>query len=188
MLSRDHGVPLAAPAGINRWYAGPGGFIQHKIDTALAFHVAKSTGKRLENIRSPRTLAFSHPLEEGQRLPFFEDWEVVDLPGHTAHDTALYNRRKEILYAGDALLMLKRKLTLPFPISFPEKMEASLLKIANLPVKTLLLAHGGVVAADRFSNRAGELIRELHAPPHPMLRRLQPLAGFTPEIRNHRKR
>ncbi|MBU1171597.1 MAG: MBL fold metallo-hydrolase [Proteobacteria bacterium] len=187
-ISRKYGLKLAAPRAINKWYKGPWGFIQHKIDTLLGFHVARATGKPFENIFYPRKVFYDYPLDDSALLPGFEDWIVFHSPGHTNHDIVLYNENARLLYAADVILCVNGKMLLPFPVPLEDKMTTSLDRISDLKVETLLLAHGGVMKVDGMRKITRNLQGQLYKGLPPLLEKLKILESFSPEIRKEKKR
>ena len=139
---KKYGIPIAAHPRIDFWYEGPGGFLQHKVDCYLATWVAYRKKAKLERILVSRKVKPAFVLQDAAEVPFFPDWQVLHIPGHTINDIALYNRKEKTLYPGDCLMNLDGKLYLPIPILFPDKMEASFDRMADLDVNTILVAHG----------------------------------------------
>jgi glyoxylase-like metal-dependent hydrolase (beta-lactamase superfamily II) len=187
-ISSKYGLPLAAPPGINKWYRGATGSLQHKIDTMLAYHVARTTKRPFENLFYSRHVKFDVALTDGTRLPGFEDWMVYHSPGHTNHDIVLYNETFRVLYAADVILCVNGKFLLPFPVPMEERMHSTLDKIGALTVDTLLLAHGGLMAVDSMMSLSRELKEQLAKDLPPLLEKLKILESFSPEIRKDKKR
>ncbi|MCP4603915.1 MAG: MBL fold metallo-hydrolase [Proteobacteria bacterium] len=157
VFKRKHTIPIAAPRLINSWYSGFLGNIQHKIDTALTMWVSQLNRQPIKNVYSPRKIEFDFTLSNGQPLPFFNDWTVIETPGHTNHDIVIYNERASVLYAGDVIVKPNDKFILPFPVILTEDMRQSLDKLAGLKVKKLLLAHGGTLQIDSLKDITDEL-------------------------------
>jgi glyoxylase-like metal-dependent hydrolase (beta-lactamase superfamily II) len=79
-------------------------------------------------------------------FPELEEWRCVPVPGHTDHMVALWHAPSRTLYAADALLHLPHQpqaLQPPVTIDFEALYAASVERLARLPVRHLLLAHGG---------------------------------------------
>lgn len=138
------GIPVASTEGAFRWYRGIGGFLQHKVDTLLAQFSAGKKNRVREDVSYWRVFKPDFLLKDGDKLPFFDDWNVISTPGHTLYDISLYNKRESVLYVADLILNIDGKFVLPFPVLFPQLMKCSLEKIKSLEFDTLLLAHGGV--------------------------------------------
>lgn len=188
IISRKHGLPLAAPRHINAWYRGVTGCIQHKIDTILGCHVARATGKRFENICYPRVVHYDHPLDDGTKLPGFPDWIVFASPGHTNHDIVIYNAKARVLYAADVILCVNGKMLLPFPVPMEEQMAGTMSRIGNLDVDILLLAHGGLKHISNIRDITDDLAGQLNKGLPPLLEKLKVLESFSPEVRKEKKR
>jgi glyoxylase-like metal-dependent hydrolase (beta-lactamase superfamily II) len=155
LLRKWFKTPIAAHKDFDKWYRGAGGFIQHKFDTFLAHYSAKKNKGRFERMWYPRKLRAEYKLQDKQYLPFFEDWQTVYIPGHTAYDIALYNKPTGVLVIGDIVILLKNKFHLPIPVSFKEKMKKSLLVLDKLNATQILMAHGGIInnpPEDFFTN------------------------------------
>ncbi|MCW7754104.1 MBL fold metallo-hydrolase [Desulfobotulus sp. H1] len=186
LLQRRYGLRLAAPEGINRWYAGMGGFLQHKIDIFLGYFVVYVMKKPWKNLFYRRKISMDHALRDGDRLPGFPDWQALLTPGHTNHDMVFYHAETKTLYAADVILYVNRRFQLPFPVSLPDEMEESLLRIRNLDVKTLILAHGGILEVEGVAPIVDILLARLSETTiNPMLRRIRPLTRFSPALRDH---
>ncbi|MDJ0767052.1 MAG: MBL fold metallo-hydrolase [Myxococcota bacterium] len=182
------GIPIAAPEGINWWYRGPSGSIQHAIDTVLTLYVAKKTKKPLENIFVNKSVTVDYPLANGDPLPFFEDWLALDTPGHTTHDMVFYNASTETLYAADVIIRLNGKYVAPFPVLLRKKMKRSLSKLTHLKVKRLATAHGGLQEIDDIQSVIQETLGSLNAHIPPGGRFILALEQFTPELHCPKKR
>eukprot|EP00993_Chasmostoma_nieuportense_P002409 NODE_3206_length_1011_cov_14.621041_g3061_i0.p1 GENE.NODE_3206_length_1011_cov_14.621041_g3061_i0~~NODE_3206_length_1011_cov_14.621041_g3061_i0.p1 ORF type:complete len:326 (-),score=64.32 NODE_3206_length_1011_cov_14.621041_g3061_i0:33-962(-) len=137
----------------------------------------------------PRHLPLHYPLHDNSLLPMFEDWQVMLAPGHTSHQMVVYHKQEQILYASDLLLQHKKRFSIPFPIDFPKWHIHTLERLKSLPVKSLLLAHGGLVdieAPQGFQHILQPLIDRMHtpylSPLHRWVRRLF-FPHFTKEIR-----
>ncbi len=83
-----------------RWL-GPEAYIDHSEEfyaLNMSFwvdEVAKKSGRKL-----PEPTGF---LQDGQVLPFAEDWEILGTPGHSAGSISLYNRKAALLICGDTM-------------------------------------------------------------------------------------
>lgn len=143
----DAGVPVACPVGANKWYSGPSGFLQHRIEMMIASYARVSeAGKPLssrilgafisflvppKSIFYPRVSAIDieihvDPLAPGKQLDapqalsaVFPDWAVVAVPGHTCHMIALWHEATGTLYAADVLIRRGGKLQSPIKVDFP---------------------------------------------------------------------
>ncbi|KLN64526.1 MBL fold metallo-hydrolase [Vibrio sp. VPAP30] len=127
------------------WYSGVDGFLMHLTDIALARWVANRKRKPKRNLWYSRRLNADVELSDGDAIPNFEDWKVLETPGHTDRDLSLHNVERDILYVADLMVEVKQKLISPFPIFHPNKYKASLKRVYRLNPKVLLVAHGGQV-------------------------------------------
>lgn len=127
------------------WYSGLDGILMHLTDIALARWVANRKHKPKRNLWYPRKLQPDVRLSDGDRIPNFEDWQVLETPGHTDRDLSLHHVERDILYVADLMVEVKKQLVAPFPIFHPNKYRASVKRVFNLNPSVLLLAHGGQV-------------------------------------------
>lgn len=187
LFKKIYSIPTAAPIEINKWYSGIGGFIQHKIDLMLSFWVAKKNKQPFKSIFYKKNIEFDYPLQDGNNIPFFNDWKVIETPGHTAHDIVLCNQKESMLYVSDVLIRINDRFLLPFPVTLPGLMEKSLIKLKPLNVKTLLMAHGGPKTVENFSEVIDSVLSTLKTDLGPFWKKLMFLANFSPEIRRAKK-
>lgn len=78
-------------------------------------------------------------------IPRFHGLEPKPLPGAGAGETALYHSKSKTLIFGDAVIHLTSGKPEPLPDKYcsdPAQLKASLRTLANLPVETLVFAHG----------------------------------------------
>lgn len=129
----------------NHWYGGWSGWLMHLTDISLARWVANRKNKPKRNLWYSRKLNADIELTDGQTIPGFEDWKVLETPGHTDRDLSLHHEEKGILYVADLMVEVKQHLIAPFPVFHPNKYKASLKRVYNLQAKILLVAHGGQV-------------------------------------------
>lgn len=142
VLRKRFGVPIAAHPYAHEWYKSFGGWLQCRADTFMAHIVARKKKQPLKKLCYNRHLKPDYLLHDEQNLPFHPDWKVYHTPGHTAHDISLHHPETGTIYVADLFLKIKDSCKLPFPVIFPEQMEKSIKKIANLQPKQLLHAHG----------------------------------------------
>ena len=79
-------------------------------------------------------------------FPELSEWRCLPAPGHTDHMVALWHAPSCTLYAADALLHLPhqpRALQPPVTIDFKDLYISTVQRLAQFPVRNLLLAHGG---------------------------------------------
>lgn len=184
-LRKRHAIPVAAPKGINLWYAGFSGGIQHKIDIMLGYFVAWTLHYPFEVTCYNKRLPYDHPLRDGDRLPGFEDWQVITTPGHTSHDVVLYHAESKTLYAADVILKVGSGYRPPFPVSMKKEMRESVEKLRHLKVDHLLMAHGGAERVTDFPAIVDAMLAEIDKGFPPGLNRFRKLEGFSPVMKQY---
>ncbi|WP_300671739.1 MBL fold metallo-hydrolase [Desulfoluna sp.] len=184
-LRKRHAIPVAAPKDINQWYAGFSGGLQHKIDIMLGHFVAWTLKYPFEMIYYKKHLLYDHPLKEGDRLPGFEDWQVIETPGHTSHDVVLYHAETQTLYAADVILKVGSGYRPPFPVSMKKEMRESIEKLRHLDVKHLLMAHGGPQQVTDFPAIVDAMLKEIDKGLPPGLKRFRKLERFSPVMKRY---
>lgn len=83
------------------------------------------------------------PLEDGALLPALGGLEVVHTPGHTPGSVCLYSRAHRVLIVGDALQVIRGRISLPSHV-FTEDMalaRRSVARLAELDVETICFSH-----------------------------------------------
>lgn len=184
ILRKKYGIPIAAYFDVDEWYKGFGGSLQHFFDIIMGWYVVFAKKLTWKYFWYPKTVNPEFKMQDNDMLPGFDDWAVIYAPGHTSVDCLLYNKENEMLYAVDTLVTLndKRK-TLPFPINEPEKMKQTLIKLSKLKIKTLLLAHGGIIDsfdAEEFLKFIPNANRNLTI----LLRVFRKISTFSPMLKN----
>jgi glyoxylase-like metal-dependent hydrolase (beta-lactamase superfamily II) len=186
-LRRSLGVAIAAPRGIDRWYAGLGGTLQHIVDRRLTQLVARRSGRRRESVAFPRRVRADIELRDGDEVPHAHGWHVVRVPGHTSHDIILHHREGGTVYVADLVVRVGSGFRLPVPVLFPDLMAASLERLAGLGADRLLLAHGGEVSKVRLPDLIDRLQGQVSQPSPPAMQRLKWLTAFPGEVRRVRR-
>ncbi len=83
------------------------------------------------------------PVEDGQLLPVLGGLQVVHTPGHTPGSICLYAPRHKLLFVGDALQVIRGKVTFASSV-FSEDLPlamASVSRMAELDVETIVFSH-----------------------------------------------
>jgi glyoxylase-like metal-dependent hydrolase (beta-lactamase superfamily II) len=91
-------------------------------------------------------------LNDGQELPLLGGLQVISTPGHTPGHIAFYLPSRKILFAGDALMSMRGKLSFmnsPFTWDYPQGMQ-SVQKLSKLGVTTVCCGHGTVVQGEKI--------------------------------------
>ncbi|MGF1720764.1 MBL fold metallo-hydrolase [Vibrio kyushuensis] len=164
LLRKQTGCKLVSANKEQDWYAGFEGIVMHLTDLALAKWMAKRMGAKRAALWYPRRLKPDYKLSHGEAIPQFEDWQVLETPGHTDRDLSVYHSKQKVVYIGDLMVSVKKRLIAPFPIFHPNKYRQSVKLIYDLECDSVLAAHGGEVM---FNSEAyGHLIDT--APRHPI--------------------
>ncbi len=187
-LRERYGFRIAAPPGIDEWYRGVSGSIQHWIDIQLAQYVARSNKTPSQDLWYRKTIGANQTLVDGQSLPEFADWRVVFTPGHTHHDVVLYHQEAALLYASDVIIKMGNRYILPIPMILKKEMQASYDKIKHLEVKRLALAHQGLHDVESFKAVIRALQRQLQEEPGSFLHKTVTVSQhFSPALRYTKK-
>lgn len=147
-LKRATGCLIVSAARPKQWYSGIGGQIMHLIDTGLAHYVAKRQGRRIKNLWYPAYLHPDRTVNDGAHIPLFEDWQVLETPGHTDRDLSFFHLPTRQVYTADLIIKLRHKFVAPFPIYDPKVYIESLQKIKALRPSNVMMAHGCELAID----------------------------------------
>lgn len=188
------GVPVVAAKGFERYYAHYGGLAQELIDIFLSMLVARRLGRRYESPfsslyqRDLNTDRTKFPLlDDGQSLPMFEDWVALKCPGHTGHMILMYHPLTQILYAADFVVAPRAmQFKAPMPVEIDWAYNHSLHRLRKLPVRFLLLAHGGVVNVEELAGGWEGVLDDVvqnqtKKSSRPMFRLIEQLVGFSTE-------
>lgn len=127
------------------WYRGLDGFLMYLTDMALTKWVANRKGKKAKLLWYNRHLKADIQLSNNQRLPNFEDWQVITTHGHTDRDISLYHAQTNKIYVADLIVKVKGRYVPPFPVFYPSRYKTSLNTIEQLNADKIILAHGGEV-------------------------------------------
>lgn len=115
-------------------------------------------GMRAVFERGAEPVPVTRRLRDGERLDLAGGVRVVFTPGHTPGHLSLYLERTRTLISGDALAAQGGQLRGPMERATPDMQgaRASIRKLAELDVQTILCYHGGLVTED-----AGGQLRRL---------------------------
>ncbi len=147
-LKQKYAIPSAAPHGLYERYRGSWGLFNKTMDCLLIWNVARRMKKHLENVWFNDKTEVDYYLSAAGTLPVFNDWEVIQAPGHSNHDFILYHPETGVLYASDLMMLYNGRVMLTFAVLFPEAMAISLKRISTLDVNTILMAHGGALVVN----------------------------------------
>jgi len=182
-LQKKYNIPIATHPMAKKWYSGFFGELQHLIDVILAWYVSikmKNPPKRMwysSNIKP------DYSVNNGDKLPFFNDWQVIHTPGHTSHDISLYHEKTKTIYLGDVVLQINKKYLLPMPVTLPVLMEKTLTNLSKLNIETLLLAHGSKVIIKNRKTFFENLILQLKEKKPGIFRFINLISFFPPCLR-----
>lgn len=182
-IRAKYNIPIAAYKDIDNWYVGLGGIVQHKIDCYLATSIAYKNQSKLGRILYSRKVKPDYLLNDNDKLPYFSDWQVLYVPGHTLHDLVMYNQKEEILFIADLICDVKGKPCLPVPILFPEKMFNSFNRLAKMKVKTIFRAHGGMIKPDSAYQTFMYMQNLIYKPLNPVVEKVTRISTFPPAVR-----
>jgi len=143
VLRKKYGIPIVSFYLNDCWYAGFNGSLQHAFDIVMGWYVVLKTSMHYRSMWHNKLIHADFLLDDGEPLPGFADWRLIHTPGHTNVDCLLYNDKEKMLYVVDMLIKLNRGFVLPFPITMPELMKNSLIKVSQMEVSSILMAHGG---------------------------------------------
>lgn len=152
------------------WYSGWRGRLAHLIDMTLAIWVADRMGKKRQNIWYSPILKEDIQLRDGEVVPEFEDWHIINTPGHTDRDITLVNSSAKLIYVADLIVSVKNQLCAPILVCFPEQYVHSLKRMKQYIGYTLLMAH---VSPQTLENQQiDELINQAPTTPRTNMRTL----------------
>jgi len=181
-LRKVFGLPIAAHEWAARWYGGIWGGFQYLLDCYMTIQVAKRRGVGIGDVRFDRYINPEFPLKGNSLLPEFPDWEVLHLPGHTAHDLVLFNKAEKLLYVADQIIEFKDAFHLPLPVLFKDAMLDSYKRLSMLDADTLLFAHGGPVFFCGDNGLYDYMISLLDGPLSILAKQVHFLSCYSPEI------
>jgi glyoxylase-like metal-dependent hydrolase (beta-lactamase superfamily II) len=162
-LRKKTGCKVVSGMFTRQWYGGASGKIAHLIDIFLAHWVAGKLGRKRRLIWYPPNLKPDMMLQDGERIPGFDDWHIMSTPGHTSMDISLVNHSAKCCYVADLIVRVRGTLTAPFPVNLPQQYKASLGKLADLHNYTIMMAH--VPSQQISSDKLANLIEQAPATP-----------------------
>ncbi len=127
------------------WYQGINGVLMHWIDVVLTLYVGRKMKKGFKNVMYSRKLSPDTTVKNGDHVPYFPDWSITETPGHTDRDLSIIHHDNKWIYVADLIIKLKHRFISPFPVFHPNQYKKSLIKIKNLEVENIMLAHGGIL-------------------------------------------
>lgn len=147
-LRQKTGCQVISANKPNQWYSGFNGRIEHLIDLSLSYFVAYRQGKPIKNINYPAELNPDIVVNDGEPVPMFEDWQILETPGHTDRDLSVYHPQTGKIYVADLIIRLNsrksgEKFVNPYIIHNPLDYTSSITKVKILKPSQVMMAHGG---------------------------------------------
>lgn len=181
-LRKKYGIPITANPRSDLWYGGLTGYLQYGLDSIMTIWVGLHVRGSVRKVRFKRVIGPDRPPDEEGRVPGFEDWRAVNIPGHTMHDIALFHAGEGILYAADAVICVRGKYVPPIPISFKDHMKESYRTLGALPASVILLAHGDIVTDADTAQFFEKAVARLDRKKPWMARAARYFSVYSPEI------
>ena len=147
-LRHATGCQIVSADKPTQWYHGIPGQLMHLIDTGLAHYVAKRQGRSFKRLWYSSRIQPNQIVQEGNSIPNFEEWQIIETPGHTDRDLSLFHLPSRQVYVADLIIKLRHKFVAPFPIYDPKAYIISLQKIKDLHPANVMMAHGGELMID----------------------------------------
>lgn len=141
LLRQKTGCQIVSAKFKEPWYQGVLGRVAHLNDLGLTYYVANRQGKSVANVWYDPILKVDVEVEDGDPVPGFDDWTVLETPGHTDRDLSLWHAQTKQAYTADLILVIRDKFVSPYLITQPNAYRASLSKVKALQPASLLLAH-----------------------------------------------
>ncbi|MBF7073710.1 MBL fold metallo-hydrolase [Glaciecola sp. MH2013] len=124
-----------------QWYSGISGRFSHLVDIALAFWVAGKLKRKKQNIYYSPKLSPDLRILNKARVPGFNDWQILETPGHTDRDLSVMHLPSKRIYVADLIVRVKQKYSAPYPVHLPTLYRASLQLVAELQPRSVMMAH-----------------------------------------------
>ncbi len=147
-LRKETGCLIVSADKSQQWYKGIGGRLMHLADMGMAHLAAKRMNRTFKILWYPAHLHADITVQDGDRVPKFADWQIIETPGHTDRDLSFFHLPSRQVYTGDLIIKLKRKFVAPFPVYDPKVYIRSLQKIKDLNPSNVMMAHGRSLAID----------------------------------------
>ena len=142
------GCLIVSSSKDKQWYAGMNGRVMHLIDIGLAHFVARRKQQPYKDLWYSASLHPDVDVRDGDSIPGFSDWKILETPGHTDRDLSLWHLPTQQVYTADLIIKLRHKFVAPFPVYDPKAYIISLQKIKALKPSNVMMAHGCELAID----------------------------------------
>jgi glyoxylase-like metal-dependent hydrolase (beta-lactamase superfamily II) len=144
-LRRLTGCKIVTAKTDRHWYRGVSGMLMHWTDMILAIWVAGRLGKEKRNLWYSPWLKPDIMLTDGENIPGFTHWCVIETTGHTDRDLSVLHKPSRRIYVADLMVHVKNRYIPPFPVFYPNRYYDSILKLRKLAPTSVMLAHSGEV-------------------------------------------
>jgi glyoxylase-like metal-dependent hydrolase (beta-lactamase superfamily II) len=91
---------------------------------------------------------------EGKLLPGLGEWDVLELPGHTADSAGLHHRGEGLLFAGDTIITLGDRPGFNRIVAMPEDMERTKTRLRELALSAVFPGRGPALVGPETIKRA----------------------------------
>lgn len=147
-LRKLSGCLIVSADKARQWYQGLNGILMHWIDVILTLYVGRRMNKGIKHVMYNRKLWPDIKVNNGDKVPHFPEWTLIETPGHTDRDLSVLHEGKNWVYVADLIIKLKTRFIAPFPVFHPNQYRTSLQKIKQLAPDKIMLAHGGMLHMD----------------------------------------
>ncbi len=144
-LKRRFACQIVTGFADGEWYSGIDGALMYVSDVLLTQWVAKRMKREKKSVWYRPKLHADHKLNDGESIPGFEDWRVVETQGHTDRDISVFHVPSKTIYVADLVVKVKGKFIPPFPVFHPNRYRCSLQKVERLRPNKVIVAHNGEV-------------------------------------------
>lgn len=147
-LRKRTGCDIVSSKHLHHWYSGWDGWLMYLTDLCLAKWVAKRQNK-------PRAFLYYWPwlkpdirLTNGENVPGFEEWQIIETPGHTDRDLSVRHIPSNRIYVADLMVRVKGRYIPPFPVFYTNNYRKSIDRVMSYQPDSLWLAHAGEIQLD----------------------------------------
>ncbi len=153
-LKKQTGCKIISADKPNQWYGGLNGRIEYLLDLSLSYFVAYRRGRKFKNLNYPAKLKADILVSDGDAVPMFEDWQIIETPGHTDRDLSVYHAQTGKIYVADLIIRLESRkrgirFVTPYNIDDPATYKKSVAKIKQYHPNKVMMAHGGQIFVEQ---------------------------------------
>ncbi|WP_434353503.1 MBL fold metallo-hydrolase [Psychrobacter sp. HD31] len=147
-LKKHTGCKIISSNKPTQWYGGLNGRVEYLLDLSLSYFVAYRRGRKFKNLNYPAELKADILVNDGDAVPMFEDWQIIETPGHTDRDLSVYHAKTGKVYVADLMIKLENRrrgirFVAPYNIDDPVAYKKSVAKIKQYHPYKVMMAHGG---------------------------------------------